>query len=305
MAGRVLIGTASWTDHAPFYPTGVRGKERLAWYARHFGYVEIDSSFYHIPTAKVTTAWAETTPPEFIFGIKAHRSMTLHERKEGKVVPATDQQLSWFESALKPLRDSGKLGAILYQWPPWFKPTPANFDLLVQARERHPDDQVAIEFRNREWGAPETWERVVDLLSEARLTYCCVDEPQLGSGSMSGVVVATTPQIAMLRMHGRNAHTWYRKVEKTGHRFDYFYSAQELEEVASHVRTLAEAAESVQVAVNTNNSNQGPVNALALAEILELPIADSKLLGELRGQVGDPEPTQVTLGRGKPAQSPP
>jgi uncharacterized protein YecE (DUF72 family) len=82
---------------------------------------------------------------------------------------------------------------------------------------------VAIEFRHRDWGVGETWERVVDLLSEAKLTYCCVDEPQHGTGTMSCVVAATTPKLAMLRLHGRNAGTWYKRVEKTGHRFHYLY----------------------------------------------------------------------------------
>lgn len=282
MAGKILVGTGSWSQHVPFYPPGIRGPERLTWYAKHFPYVEVDASFYYIPSVKTTTSWAERTPADFVMGIKAHKTMTLHKRKEGKPVPASDKQLEWFENAVRPLRARGKLGVILYQWPPWFKPCPASFDDLVKARERHPEDQVAIEFRNREWAQPDTWARVVDLLSEARLTYCCVDEPQHGSGTMPFTVATTTPELAMVRLHGRNKEAWYGKVERTGQRFDYLYSPRELEEIAEKVRTLAEAAESVLVAVNTNNGAQGPVNALALAEALDLPYQNPSLLSELR-----------------------
>jgi uncharacterized protein YecE (DUF72 family) len=288
MPGKILIGTASWTDHEPFYPPGVTGTERLSWYAKRFPYVEIDSSFYHGPGSKVTAGWAQRTPDDFVMGIKAHRSMTLHERQDGVPVPPSEATIRDFENALYPIRESGKLGAILYQWPPWFKPSPASFDELVKTRERHPDDQVAIEFRNREWGESETWERVVDLLSEAKLTYCCVDEPQHGTGTMSRVVAVTTPKLAMLRLHGRNAGTWYKRVEKTGHRFDYVYPATEIDEITANVRLLAELAESVHVAINTNNNSQGPINALALAEALQLPYRNPDLLAELRTAVGLP-----------------
>lgn len=250
--------------------------------------MEIDSSFYHVPKAKTTAGWAEKTPANFVMGIKAHKSMTLHERKDG--VPASPKLVGWFEEALSPLRTSGKLGAILYQWPPWFKPSPASFDELVKARERHPDDQVAIEFRNQAWAEPETWARVVDLLSEARLTYCCVDEPQHGSGTMPFLVATTSPQLAMVRLHGRNKEAWYRKVEQTGHRFDYLYSPQELNEIAQNVRILSEAAESVHVAVNTNRGAQGPVNALALAEVLDIPPKNPELLAELRASADSEGP---------------
>ena len=192
MPGRILIGTASWTDHDPFYPKGVAGAERLA-----------------------------------------------------------------------------------------------------RVRERHPDDKGAIEFRHRSWGEPETWERVTDLLSEAKLTYCCVDEPQIGSGTMTPVVAATTPELAMIRLHGRNAHTWYKRVEKTGQRFDWWYTEDELDEIAKTVRDLAEAAADVHVSVNTNGYNQGPVNALKLAGILDLPQANPRLLVEVEGAARAP---QAVLG---------
>ena len=281
MTARILVGTASWTDHDPFYPPGVTGADRLVWYAEHFPYVEIDSSYYHIPPARVTAGWAARTPDGFMMDIKAHRTMTLHERQAGKPVPPSEEDLRWFEFALNPLREAGKLGAILYQWPPWFTATPASFDELARVRERHPDDRVAIEFRHRSWGEPETWERVTDLLSEAKLTYCCVDEPQIGSGTMTPVVAATTPELAIIRLHGRNARTWYKRVEKTGQRFDWWYAEEELDEIAKSVRDLAEAAAEVHVSVNTNGYNQGPVNALKLAGVLDLPQADPRLLAEL------------------------
>jgi uncharacterized protein YecE (DUF72 family) len=236
----------------------------------------------------MTAGWAQRTPEDFVVGIKAHKSVTLHERQDGVPIPPSEATLRHFESALYPLRESGKLGAILYQWPPWFKPSEANLEELLKTRERHPEDRVAIEFRNRAWGEGETWERVVDLLSEASLTYCCVDEPQHGSGTMSRVIATTTSKLAMIRLHGRNAGTWYKKVEKTGHRFDYVYPPQEIEEIAANVRLLPQLSESVRVAINTNNNVQGPINALALAEVLQLRYRNPELLAELRTALGQP-----------------
>jgi len=288
MPRMILIGTASWTDHEPFYPLGVTGTERLSWYAERFPYDEIDSSFYHVPGSRVAAGWAQRAPDDFVMGIKSHMSMTIHERQDGVPVAPSEAKIRDFENALYPIRASGKLGAVLYQWPPWFKPSEADCDELLKTRERHLDDQVAIEFRHRGWGEGETRDRVVDLVSEAKLTYCCVDEPQRGTGTMSRVVAATTPHLAMLRLHGRNAGSWYERVEKTGHRFDYVYPAAEIDEIAANVRLLAELADSVHIAINTNNNAQGPINALALAEALQLPYRSPDLLAEFRTAVGLP-----------------
>lgn len=302
VAAPILIGTASWTDHVPFYPRGVSGPDRLEWYARHFPMVEVDSSFYRIPPARVTAAWVRRTPPGFVMNVKAHRTMTLHERRDGRPVPPSAQDLEWFEAALSPLREGGRLGAILYQWPPWFTASPANMEELLTVRERHPRDRVAVEFRHRSWGEPQVFHTLTDLLGEAGITYCAVDEPQVGSGSMAPLLATTTSGLAMLRLHGRNRRTWYRRVERTGERFDWWYDRRELEEIADRVRQLAREAAEVHVVINTNRGNQGPVNGLALAEILALPFADSSFLGELRaaaaavgelglesGEGGDPE----------------
>lgn len=283
----ILIGTASWTDHVPFYPRGVGGADRLEWYARHFPMVEIDSSFYRIPPPRVTAAWVRRTPPGFVMNIKAHRTMTLHEPADGRPLPPSDQDLEWFEAALGPLRDGGRLGAILYQWPPWFTATTSNLEELAKLRERHPRDRVAVEFRHRSWGEPQVFETLTDLLGELGITYCAVDEPQLGSGSMAPLLATTTAGLAMLRLHGRNRRTWYRRVERTGERFDWWYDEAELAEIAERVGRLAREAAEVHVVINTNRSNQGPVNGLALAEILELPFADARFLGELRAAAAE------------------
>jgi uncharacterized protein YecE (DUF72 family) len=110
--------------------------------------------------------------------------------------------------------------------------------------------------------------------------------PVVGGRSRARVITATTPKLAMIRLHGRNAGTWYKRVEKTGHRFDYIYPPHEIEEIAANVRLLAQLSESVHVAINTNNNAQGPINALALAEILGLPYSNGPLLADLRQAVG-------------------
>ncbi len=270
MAPRVLVGTCNWADHAPFYPKGLAPTERLGHYAALFPIVEVDSSFYGIPSPRSTQRWAETTPDDFVFNVKAHRSMTGHERVDGLPRPPTAGELTAFEAALAPLRASGKLRAIHYQFPPWFTASAPNLARLAELPERHPDDRIAVEFRHRSFGEPERWAQVSELLAEARLTYCCVDEPQIGSGSMPPVRAVTTPELAMVRFHGRNRQTWYRGGPRSGDRFDYRYRPEELGEWLGPIREIGDQAQEVHLLFNNNQQNYAVLNALELAALLGL-----------------------------------
>ena len=269
MATRLLVGTCNWADHAPFYPPGLPPADRLRYYAELFPIVEVDSSFYGIPTPRTTQRWAAITPDDFVFNVKAYRSMTGHERVDGRPRRPTAGELAAFEAALAPLRAAGKLRAVHYQFPPWFTATPENLAELSALAERHGDDLVAVEFRHRSFGDPERWPLVMDLLREARLTYCCVDEPQIGSGSMPPLR-AVTAELAMVRFHGRNQRTWYRGGPRSGDRFDYRYTLAELTEWLSPIRELGVATAEVHLLFNNNQQNYAVLNALELASLLQL-----------------------------------
>ncbi len=270
MPGRVLVGTCNWADHKDFYPPRLAATDQLAHYATIFPIVEVDTTFYGIPAPAVAERWAAATPPGFMFNVKAHRSLTLHEKEDGKPRDATPEEERNFLGFLAPLRDAGKLRAVHYQFPPWFTARPSNFDYIASLPERHPDDAVIVETRHRSWAEGDRFAQLTELLSEARMTYCVVDEPQLGSASMPAHVAVTDPHLAVVRFHGRNYKTWYIKGKTSDERFNYLYDQRELESWVPRVREVARVAEEVHLLFNNNRSNYAVVNGLQMAGLLEL-----------------------------------
>jgi uncharacterized protein YecE (DUF72 family) len=266
----ILVGTCNWADHDDFYPSGVAAGERLRHYARFFPMVEVDSTFYGIPKPSVASRWSEQTPEGFLFNVKAYRSLTMHEREDGKARRPTEEEEREFSDLLDPLRASGKLRAVHYQFPPWFQATPANMDYISELSGKHPRDQLIVEFRHQTWAEPARFDAVTELLAEAGIAYCIVDQPQLGSGSMAPHEAVTTDKLAVVRMHGRNARTWYKKGQTSADRFDYLYSEEELLEWVPRVRRLADRASEVHVLFNNNRSNYAVVNGLQMAGLLDL-----------------------------------
>jgi len=291
--GPILVGTCNWVDHEEFYPDELRGRrqrERLGFYARYFPLVEIDSSFYGIPTPDRVADWVARTPDAFRFNVKAYRSLTGHEREQGRPRPPTEEEERSFREALAPLRDSGKLGAIHYQFPPWLVSGPAGREALLRTRERHPDDVIAIEFRHRSWFEKERLAETEDLLSELDCTLVGVDAPQLGSGTAPPHLAVTSPRLVLVRFHGRNYETWYRKAKTTGERFDYLYPPSQLEQWVPAIQAAAERGIPVHVLMNNNRSNYAVVNGFDIAHLLGVPLPRPpapilRRMGERDGEV--------------------
>ncbi len=274
MSAEILVGTCNWADHKDFYPAdlekGKRQREKLDYYARFFPIVEIDTSFYGIPRPAVVDSWVARTPPSFAFNIKAFRSLTRHERESGRPRPPTTEEVRDFLSALVPLRESGRLRAVHYQFPPWFTNRPDARDVLLETRERHPDDIVAIEFRHRSWFDHDAWPATEDLLRELDCVYVGVDAPQLGSGTAPPMLAITSPKLCIARFHGRNRRTWYRPDGPTSdYRFNYLYTPDELGEWVPAIRAAAERGTPVHVLLNNNRSNYGVVNAFDFGALLD------------------------------------
>ncbi|HZU75463.1 MAG TPA: DUF72 domain-containing protein [Dehalococcoidia bacterium] len=277
---RILVGTASWTDHEEFYPAEY-GKssmraQRIAYYARYFSLVEVDSTFYRLQPARNFALWAERTPPDFVFDVKAYGEMTWHHRDdEGAPIPPAAETFARFSEMIRPLRDAGKLGAVLFQFPPWFTFDEERLDYLATVRELLPDDTLATEFRHRSWleGAHVAETRAA--LTDLDIAYCAVDEPQIGSGSVPPVTMVTNPRFAMVRFHGRNRRMWYgRNLESSRDRFDYLYTQAELEPWAARIADMAEQVPGGQVhaVMNNNARNYSVLNALDLQQLLGQPV---------------------------------
>lgn len=293
-AGRILVGTCNWADHKGFYPPTLPPGQRLAYYARFFPIVEVDSTFYGIPKPEVARRWVELTPRDFVFNVKAYRSLTLHEREDGKPREATIEEERDFMALLEPIRSAGKLRGVHYQFPPWFTANARNMDYISRLPDRHPQDQLIVEFRHSSWAEPGRFDAVTELLEEAGMTYCIVDEPQLGSAAMPPHQVVTSPNLAVLRMHGRNYKTWYKKGATSADRFDYLYPEEELLEWVPRIRAMADRAHEVHVLFNNNRSNYAVVNGLQMGKLLGLDLPPPSTVPP-----ADPEPEQPELPLGQ------
>lgn len=264
--GRILVGTAAWSDHEHFYPPGVRGPDRITYYARHFPVVEVNASYYALLPERNYATWVEKTPEDFTFNVKALGQLTGHVRHE----PPTPETFDAFRATYAPLREAGKLGAVLFQFPPWFENTDASREQIAWCAEMMADDPILVEFRNKTWLTEDARDETLDLLRSLRLSYVTVDAPQVGSGTAPQVPAVTRPELAYLRMHGRNTETWYKRVQSTGERFNYNYNDDEIAELAQVARQLAEHALEVHVMFNNNMANYAVENARTMMNLLGL-----------------------------------
>lgn len=258
---RILIGTSgfSYPDWSgQFYPRGLKRDRRLAYYATQFPAVEINASYYGIPAASTTERWASQVPPGFEFVVKAHRDMTHGESFE----PDTFAE---FRAAMAPLCRMGMLGAVLAQFPYRFRRTAANERYLATIREELPLVPVVVEFRNREWAAPEIFE----LLRSLGLGYCCVDEPRFRN--LMPPVAEATAEVGYVRFHGRNAGKWWRGSAEE--RYDYRYTREELREWVPKIAALAAETEKTYVFFNNHFEANAGLNARDLMDLVqrELP----------------------------------
>jgi uncharacterized protein YecE (DUF72 family) len=291
------VGTCSWTDPTmvrAWYPSSLQtAEDRLRYYADVFDTVEVDSSFYGMPTPGTTTLWAERTPPGFTFHIKAFAMLTRHGvrpeqlpphlraqgqydlDRQGRILHPSaelrDEAFASFVSALEPLREQGKLGLVLMQFPPYFVANEANRAYLAYSRSRLAPLEVAVEFRHRSWLQAETAADTLDLLTQLGTAYVCVDEPRVEAANILPPLAAATSDCAYVRFHGRNGATWNARVASAAERFKYYYSPEELQEWVEPVRRLAERASTTYMMFNNCFADYAPKNAQQMLTLFDLP----------------------------------
>jgi uncharacterized protein YecE (DUF72 family) len=290
--GQVQVGTASWTDRtlleSGWYPPEADTPERrLRYYARQFGLVEVDATYYALPAEQTATAWAARTPAGFTFNVKAFSLFTQHPtrvaalpkdlrpaaEKTGKdrvylkdMDPAVvDEAWQRFLSALEPLHQAGKLGAILLQFPPWFPISRARKEYILACAQRAAPRRVCVEFRNHTWMTPDNQRETLDFLADHRLPYVCVDMPQGHRDSIPPVLAATS-DLAVVRLHG-HSEKWDSK--DIHERFGYRYTDGELNEWAPRIAALARDAEDTHVLFNNCYREYAQANARQLADLLK------------------------------------
>lgn len=269
---RILVGACSWSDHKPFYPKGLPANQQITYYAQRYPIVEINSTFYRMMPERNLRLWAERTPEGFVFDVKPYRQITWHDRKN----PPDPAVTAAFCGVLQPLRDANKLGAVHFQFPPWFVYSRAHIDYILGLRDAFPDDRISVEYRHRSWLEGDHVPALCETLRAHGVGLTVVDEPQLGSGSVPIVLEVTNPELVIVRFHGRNDEKWYARVKTTGERFNYLYSREELDGWLPNVRQLAEDAAELHLLFNNNAQDYALQNArqLRLALEKELPTAE-------------------------------
>ena len=287
--GSIKVGTASWTDRtllvSGWYPASADTPEkRLAYYASRFPVVEVDSTYYGPPNEQTARLWAQRTPDDFTFNIKAFSLLTGHPTKvsaiykdlrpettKANVYPgdlepqAYEEVWTRFLSALDPLAEAGKLGALLFQFPPWFGIRRSNKDFLLEVVARCKPMRPVFEFRNASWFDGDNRDETLDFLRRHQLPFVGVDMPQ-GHKSSVPPILAATADLAVVRFHGHSDKWTSKDIHE---KFGYEYSDAELAEWAPRLRELAAEAKQTQVFMNNCYSDYAQRNATTLIELLD------------------------------------
>ena len=262
----ILIGTSgySFSDwKGPFYPEGLSDRKQLSFYAEHFPTLEINTSFYRLPSERLFQSMQTRVPRGFSFWVKLFRGLTHEEEMK-------PEQLKKMLDSVTPLEEAGQLGGLLAQFPWSFRNTAASWKRLERLAEAAAPRPLALEFRHRSWDHPEAYER----LRAGGLIYCVVDEPQM-SDLMPPTVQVTSPAAAYFRLHGRNRKTWWGKDPSL--RYNYLYSRQELAGWQERIKGANAQARKVFVFFNNCHAGQAAKNAQMLREMLGQPLPSGRL----------------------------
>ncbi len=264
----IRIGPAGWSYEdwkGKVYPVPEPpGFDPLAFLSRLFSCIEINSTFYRPPAPRMSESWAKRTPDGFVFTVKAWERFT-HDRE-----PFRPDEARTFQEGITPLLAAGKLGAILLQYPWFFRDGPESRDRIRRAADALGEwAPLVVELRHA------SWLDAFDFLRELKLSFCNIDQPR-SSTSITGTRFVTGP-VGYVRLHGRNAKAWFSKEAGRDQKYDYLYTLDELREWVEAVTSM----ESDRVFFIANNHFQGKavVNALQL----------KRALGE---EVTVPEPLQ-------------
>lgn len=290
MSGKIVVETSSWADPefiGTWYPKDLPAKQRLAWHAQWFDAVEVNTSFYAVPTPDVVQRWVDETPDGFTFDVKLHRLLSFHRTpvetlprnlqaaarsgasgkamRSGPLVAATCQAIL---ESIAPLEDAGRLASLLLQLAPSFSPAKHSLDELDPVFSALAGRRIAVEVRHRGWVEGAQLDRTLAWLRERGGAYVGTDGPTSDDDRTPPPVTAVTaPELAYLRLHGRNAEGFLHGTS-VAERFNHRYTDDELHEIIGRARTLAEQAGEVRVAFNTNRGDLAPRAAARMRVLL-------------------------------------
>jgi uncharacterized protein YecE (DUF72 family) len=254
---QVFIGTSGyhyddWRE--VFYPKGLPSNKMLDFYTRHFETVEINATYYTIPSIQTFSKMAERTPDNFQFIVKVNQE-TTHRRKEN------ESALQKLSESMKPLIEAGKFYGYLAQFPYSFKNNEFNRKYLIQTSQILKSSELFVEFRNFTWNKPQ----IAPFLENNNIGYVNVDEPNL-KGLLPKQDIVTN-KIGYLRFHGRNETSWWDG--KGSERYDYDYPEEELNEWLTNISNILRKTFKTYVFFNNHPTGKAVKNATQMIEILK------------------------------------
>ena len=263
IAATIRVGPAGWSypDWAGivYPPKKPRGFHEAAYLAEFFDTIEINTSFYHPLRPEHCRQWIDrvSANPRFVFTAKLWQKFT-HESGAGA------EEEREVRSGFDVLRDAGKLGAVLLQFPFSFHRTPENSEHLKTLLKRFADYPLVVEVRHATWNDNAFYA----MLHGRGVGFCNIDQPLIGR-SMKPSERATA-QVAYVRLHGRRYDSWFSDdpAVPPSERYNYLYSEEELEPWAARIRHLAAAGDSTFVIANNHFEGKAIVNALQLVRLL-------------------------------------
>jgi len=264
-AKMIYLGTSGFKYdewRGSFYPPELSPRDWLNFYCHRFNALEINSSYYRLLHPATYYHLGRKVPSGFLFTVKAYRGLT-HQ-----IGPQMKEELKAFLESISPLREAGKLGCVVAQFPTSFHRSPAALSHLELIRDGCADIPLAVEFRHRSWATQETF----DFLRLHRLGFVCVDEPAFPN-LMPPLAVATA-DFAYIRFHGRNYQRWWESGEEKL-RYDYLYSEAELEEWMPRIEALSAHTHRVFIFMNNHFGGKAAINAQMLAGLIEAKLPGS------------------------------
>lgn len=258
----VYLGPAGWSyaDWAGIvYPKPrPRGFSELAFLARYFNAVEINTTFYHPIDAALSRSWIRKIGArEFAFTAKLWQRFT-HEAAEFE-----PSDVHAVRAGIEPLERAGLLRAVLVQFPWSFGDSAGRRDRIRRIRDAFPDLPLVVELRHASWNTPET----LRFLSELRIGFCNIDQPSSPSAICGTAHVAG--RVAYVRLHGRNREAWFNPRSTVAERYDYLYSPEELKPWVERIRAMQAEAPEVFVIGNNHFQGKAVANALQIKSMLE------------------------------------
>ncbi len=261
----IKIGTSgfSFADwKGPVYPVGIPDRDMLPFYEKELGFnaLEVNFTYYSLPSQKSFAAMSQKTSKGFEFVVKAFKGMT-HEIRDKETGGMVDNRETFekFKYSLVPLIGEGKLAGVLAQFPFGFFPNRENFDYLRKFKGEMADIPLIFEFRNQAWLKEGTFQS----LERHGIGFCIVDEPKLPK--LMPYVPRATSETGYFRFHGRNPN-WFRSPISV--RYNYLYDEGELKGFLPDIVDISQKTAKTFVFFNNCYSGYAAKNAAQLAKLL-------------------------------------